>query len=109
MTNKLFRHLVYRQLNAIEHGELRMLEAGRRTVHGGITERCDACVTVTVHDPSLYRDMVFGGSVSAAEAYMEGKWSVEQFASSLAAANRDLAGPTAPPQGVCLVAVSYEA
>ncbi len=37
----------------------------------------------------------------------EGKWSVDEFAEVFTAADRSLAGPTAPPQGVCLLAVSY--
>ena len=36
-----------------------------------------------------------------------GAWSVERFAHIVAAADRSLAGPTAPPQGLCLLAVSY--
>lgn len=36
-----------------------------------------------------------------------GEWRVEAFAEALAAADRSLAGPTAPPQGLCLVSVGY--
>jgi len=36
-----------------------------------------------------------------------GKLSPEEFVSRLAACDRSLAGPTAPPQGLCLMAVSY--
>lgn len=37
-----------------------------------------------------------------------GDWSVDAFADALAAADRSQAGPTAPPHGLCLVAVSYD-
>jgi tRNA pseudouridine38-40 synthase len=38
----------------------------------------------------------------------EGQWSVDEFARVLAAADRSLAGPTAPPHGLVLWSVSYE-
>jgi tRNA pseudouridine38-40 synthase len=37
----------------------------------------------------------------------EGQWSVEEFARVLTAADRSLAGPTAPPHGLCLELVGY--
>jgi tRNA pseudouridine38-40 synthase len=37
----------------------------------------------------------------------EGQWSVSTFAEVFAAADRALAGPTAPPQGLCLLGVTY--
>jgi tRNA pseudouridine38-40 synthase len=37
----------------------------------------------------------------------EGQWSVDEFARVLAAADRSLAGPTAPPLGLILWSVSY--
>jgi tRNA pseudouridine38-40 synthase len=36
-----------------------------------------------------------------------GQWSVEEFARVLTAADRSLAGPTAPPHGLCLEQVGY--
>jgi tRNA pseudouridine38-40 synthase len=36
-----------------------------------------------------------------------GKLSLAQFASLFAAADRSLAGPTASPHGLCLMAVNY--
>ena len=37
-----------------------------------------------------------------------GEWDVESFEAALAACDRSQAGPTAPPQGLCLVKVSYQ-
>ena len=35
----------------------------------------DISAKIVIHDPSAYRDIAFGGSIGAAEAYMLGKWS----------------------------------
>jgi len=39
----------------------------------------------------------------------EGSWTVEAFVTALAAKERSQAGQTAPPQGLFLQSVSYEA
>ena len=36
-------------------------------------------VTITVRDPSVYRAILFGGSVGAGEAYMKGSWSCDDL------------------------------
>jgi len=35
----------------------------------------DLSARIVIHDPSAYRDIAFGGSIGAAEAFMLGKWS----------------------------------
>ena len=45
--------------------------------------------------------------VSSLVAVGQGKWTEAQFAEVLAGADRRLAAPTAPPQGLCLLRVWY--
>jgi cyclopropane-fatty-acyl-phospholipid synthase len=42
---------------------------------GQQTESCTVSAKIVIHDSSAYRDIAFGGSIGAAEAYMLGKWS----------------------------------
>jgi tRNA pseudouridine38-40 synthase len=45
--------------------------------------------------------------VGSMKAVGEGRWSVTDFEAALAKADRSLAAQTAPPQGLCLMAVIY--
>jgi cyclopropane-fatty-acyl-phospholipid synthase len=46
--------------------------------------------SITVHDPSFYADVAFGGSVGAAEAYMRGAWSTDDLTALLRLMIRNL-------------------
>jgi cyclopropane-fatty-acyl-phospholipid synthase len=53
-----------------------VIEDGSESKSFGIRESAaDVYATIVIHDPSTYRDIAFGGSIGAAEAYMLGKWS----------------------------------
>ncbi len=77
--NHLFRSLVCRRLSALEQGVLVLDEAGRRREFG---RRGDVLLAarVEVHDPCFYRNLVLGGSLGAAEAYLRGYWTCENLA-----------------------------
>ena len=85
---KIARRAVLARLAAIEHGVLRIEDAGRTLAFGARSARCALDATVRVHDPRFYTELAFGGSIGAGEAYMAGYWSADD----LTAVMRVLAG-----------------
>ncbi len=85
---KIARRAVLARLAAIEHGVLRIEDAGRTLEFGARSARCALNATVRVHDPRFYTELAFGGSIGAGEAYMAGYWSADD----LTAVMRVLAG-----------------
>lgn len=75
----LFRKKVLESLNLIQQGEIQLIENGECQIFGVATEVCPVRVTVHIHDNSFYRDVAIGGSIAAAEGYMEGKWTVNDL------------------------------
>ncbi len=75
----LFRKAVLARLRNLEAGEVTLCEQGETMVFGQSTAQCPVMVTVQVLDPGLYRDIALGGDLAAAEAYMEGKWTVNDL------------------------------
>ena len=64
-----------RRLNKIPRGIL-VIEEGSESKSFGIKKLpADISAKIVIHDPSAYRDIAFGGSIGAAEAFMLGKWS----------------------------------
>ncbi len=79
---RLFRRRIHGRLSAIRHGRLTMRDALGTATHG----RHDAMGAATaalvhVHDLSAYLDIATGGTIGAAEAYMQGKWSTGDLTS----------------------------
>jgi cyclopropane-fatty-acyl-phospholipid synthase len=71
---RLGRRLLLAQFERLEHGELRVVEAGGERRFGRRTPRCNVVVTVHVDHPQMYADAAFGGTVGAGEAYIRGLW-----------------------------------
>lgn len=68
------RKLLFRLLKGIEYGCLRIHDQGQLHSFGQALETTDLVADIYVHDPQLYSDVVFGGSVGSGEAYMSGHW-----------------------------------
>jgi len=76
LLSALARRATLRRLSRLEHGRLRVREAG------GVVSVGDPAaepVTICVHDPRFHESVAFGGAVGAGEAYAAGWWSSDDL------------------------------
>ena len=73
--DKIAKKGIFRALQAIERGRLIIEQDGEVVVFGQSSEDAEIVAHIFVHHDSLYRDLLFGGSIGAGEAYMLGSWS----------------------------------
>jgi len=71
---KLAKTLLLGQLRKIRDGRLRLIDSGSTETFGALTETAPIDVTIRVHDPRFYSDVVFAGTLGSGEAYMNGYW-----------------------------------
>lgn len=71
----LSRKILFKAFARIERGRLVLEEDGIVNEFGQSAEDAEISAHVFVHHSSAYRDMIFGGSIGAGEAYMLGSWS----------------------------------
>ena len=64
-----------KRLSKIPRGILTIEDGPDLTSFGKKGAASDLSARIVIHDRSAYRDIAFGGSIGAAEAYMLGKWS----------------------------------
>ncbi|PKG81038.1 SAM-dependent methyltransferase [Colwellia sp. 75C3] len=72
--DKRCRTLVLNVFSKLTYGQLEVVEG---SVHSYFPEHIDDKAIkgkIHIHDTSVYRDFVKGGSIGAAEAFIEGKW-----------------------------------
>lgn len=75
----LARSLVESRLAQLREGELEFVDGRERRTFGRRTPAFDVRARVDVRDPSLYARLAFGGSIGAAEAYMDGAWTTDEL------------------------------
>ncbi len=74
------RKLLFSQLRRLQKGQLEVREGQNRWLFGeAIPSPGTHAVTMTIKDTRCYRDMVTGGSIGVAEAYMTGDWEVDDL------------------------------
>jgi cyclopropane-fatty-acyl-phospholipid synthase len=71
---RLARLLLLAQLRKVRYGRLRLVDSGSDESFGGLCDEGPFDVTIRVRNPRFYSDVVFGGTVGAGEAYMNGYW-----------------------------------
>lgn len=77
--SRVARHAVLGRLQDLQYGELTLLEAHDSVTVGHYSGKCPLRVTLVVHDPRFYSEIAFGGSLGAAEAYINGWWSCDDL------------------------------
>jgi cyclopropane-fatty-acyl-phospholipid synthase len=70
------RRAVFSHLRKIKRGSITVIEGNDRYAFG---TQGGLAATISVHDPTFYTDMAFGGSIGAGEAYMSGFWSADDL------------------------------
>jgi len=68
------RRAVLSQLRHLHTGRLVLVEDGARHEFGDTTSAADLNAELIINDPHCYTDIMTGGSIGAAEAYMTGDW-----------------------------------
>ena len=78
--DNIARRLLHKQLAQLCEGELALVDHETQRF-GTVNAGFPLSVTIEVREPGFYSDVVFGGSVGAAEAYMAGLWSCSDLTS----------------------------
>jgi cyclopropane-fatty-acyl-phospholipid synthase len=71
---QLAKRVLIGQLRKIAHGRLRLIDGRCVESFGAVTEAAPFDVTIRVHSPRFYSEVVFGGTLGSGEAYMHGYW-----------------------------------
>lgn len=75
VANRVARTLVTQQLRQLGNGTLTVRQAGLDDLVFGDGDTTLQPAELIIHDQSTWRDLLTGGSVGAAEAYVAGDWS----------------------------------
>lgn len=70
----LSRRMVFRTLQSLPRGALTIEEGGEVYEFGDRSSSGQLRGHIVIRDPSAYRDILFGGSIGAGEAYTRGSW-----------------------------------
>ena len=75
LISRIARQLVFQQFARLGHGRLVVRETGFEDRVFGDGDRRYPEARLDVHNHGTWRDMVTGGSIGAAEAFVAGDWS----------------------------------
>jgi cyclopropane-fatty-acyl-phospholipid synthase len=75
----LAKRLVFKLFNQLRHGELVIQDGNTTHRFGGGDVSIAPSATVVIHEQRAYSRILTGGTMGAAEAYIDGDWSTEQL------------------------------
>ena len=87
--SSLSKKVVFSLLKKLTDGHIRLIENGQEISFGNSDANIKA--TVTVHDQKAYSRILWGGSIGAGEAYVEGMWSSDHLVVVIRLFSRNLA------------------
>lgn len=71
------KRFLHRALEGLQHGRLALREGGTEICFGDVNAPPELRATVNILTPRLYRAVLLGGGIGAAEAYMAGWWTAD--------------------------------
>ncbi|MHC4476645.1 MAG: class I SAM-dependent methyltransferase [Planctomycetota bacterium] len=77
--DRMARRTILALLKRLVHGRLALVENGHHHHFGEKSDWFSLQAVIHVHHPQLYTRIFFGGSIGAAEAYMDGLWSADDL------------------------------
>lgn len=83
LTSRVAKALVCQQLSLLKAGTLTIREPGFTSMTFGDGDTRYAPAELIIHDSSTWKDLLTGGSVGAAEAYVAGDWSTPDLVTLL--------------------------
>ena len=87
--SSLSKKVVFSLLKKLTDGHIRLIENGQEVSFGNSDANIKA--TVCVHDQKAYSRILWGGSIGAGEAYVEGLWSSDNLVDVIRLFSRNLA------------------
>jgi len=72
---RLARRAFFSRFQQLRNGELTLIEGTKRLTFGARHPNFPLAVTIQIHDPRFYQEIVLGGDVSVGETYANGLWS----------------------------------
>lgn len=78
----LARQVVLKRLRNLSAGQLKLVDGGSEHVFGSM-EAGGVEASVRINDANFYRRICYGGSLGAAESYMDGEWDCDDLTALL--------------------------
>jgi cyclopropane-fatty-acyl-phospholipid synthase len=77
--DRLARQAVLARLRMLHCGEVTLVDGDDREVLGSVSDQCELRATITIQNSRFYSYLAFGGSIGAAEAYIDGFWTCDDL------------------------------
>ena len=79
LLDRLAERIVLAQLRKLQTGQVVVIQDDVHATFGQLTDDFPKAIELRVFDPRFYRDIAFGGSIGAGEAYIQGYWACDDL------------------------------